>query len=113
VPPPPPPPPAPPPPPPVITRPDWISRPDGSEFARYYPSRAQEDGVSGRATLSCTVTTRGTLTNCQVVSESPAGAGFGRASQQIANRFRMRPQTVNGQPVEASTRFPIVWQLGE
>jgi protein TonB len=111
------PPPAPPPPPPapsVITRPDWLSRPDSGDLDRFYPERAKEDGVTGRATISCTVTARGTLTGCSVVSESPAGAGFGQATIRAASRFRMRPQTVDGKPVEGGTvRVPLVWNLGE
>jgi protein TonB len=98
----------------VITRPDWLSRPDGSDLERYYPDRAREDGVSGRASMRCTVTARGTLTGCRVLSESPAGAGFGAATLRTASRYRMRPQQENGQPVEGgSVTIPVVWQLGE
>ena len=111
------PPPAPPPPPPappVITRPDWLSRPSGEDLARFYPDRAREEGVSGRATISCTVTARGGLTGCSVVSETPSGSGFGAATLRAAGRFRMKPKTENGQPVEGGTvKVPLVWQLGE
>jgi TonB family protein len=105
--------PPPPPPPPVITRPDWLRRPSSEDMARYYPERAQEREISGRAALACTVTTRGTLSGCNVASESPSGAGFGEAALRLANRFQMKPQTVDGKPVEAQTRFTITFQLPE
>jgi protein TonB len=82
-------------------------------MARYYPERAQEREISGRAALACTVTTRGTLSGCNVASESPSGAGFGEAALRLANRFQMKPQTVDGRPVEAQTRFTITFQLPE
>src|SRR5438309_362962 len=66
-------PPAPPPPEPprpsVITQPDWLRRPSGEDFARYYPDRAQRMSVEGHATISCTVTAQGTLTSCSVADE--------------------------------------------
>jgi protein TonB len=49
-------------------------------MARYYPDRAQRMEVSGKATISCTVTAKGTLESCSVVSENPADMGFGDAA---------------------------------
>jgi protein TonB len=57
------------------------------------------------------VTTKGALVNCQVLSEDPADFGFGEASKKIASLWKMRPQTVNGEPVEASWQTRIKWQL--
>lgn len=111
----PPPPPAPPAPPApsVITNPDWVRRPSGADLARFYPSRAASDGTEGSSTIECTVQANGRLTDCSVVSESPAGAGFGRAHVQLASRFQMRPQTRDGAPVGgARVRIPIAWRLG-
>lgn len=98
----------------AITRPDWLSRPDAADLDRYYPERAKEEGVNGRATISCRLTARGTLTACSVVSETPAGFGFGQATIRAAGRFRARPQTVDGKPVEGGTiQVPLVWRTGE
>ncbi len=111
----PPPPPAPPAPPrpSVITNPDWVRRPDANDLARFYPSRALADGTEGSATIECTVQANGRLSDCSVVSETPSGAGFGRASLQLAPRFQMRPQTRDGAPVGgARVRIPIGWRLG-
>ena len=111
----PPPPPAPPAPPrpSVITNPDWVSRPSGSDLARFYPPRAAEREIGGRVVLSCTVTESGSLSACSVQSEDPPGQGFGQASLRLTSRFRMRPQTRDGAPVGgARVTIPITWQLG-
>ena len=111
----PPPPPAPPVPPGSrpITNPQWLLKPTTADFTRLYPPRAREHGVSGRATLECRVRGQGTLTACSVLSESPAGMGFGEATLRIAAKFRMRPRTTDGHPVEGRrVRVAVVWNPG-
>ncbi|MEI9965798.1 MAG: energy transducer TonB [Caulobacteraceae bacterium] len=81
-------------------------------MARYYPPRAQSLNKSGRATISCTVTEKGTLTGCSVVNEDPPDFDFGDASLKLAHTFRMKPKMQDGQPVAGGTvRIPIRWNL--
>lgn len=96
----------------VITRPDWARKPSGEDMARYYPDRAQRMEVSGRATISCTVTEQGTLENCTVVSESPADMGFGDAAIRLSRLFLMKPRTLDGSPVAGGqVTVPLVFQV--
>jgi protein TonB len=82
-------------------------------MARYYPDSAARRGVSGLATLSCSVTAAGTVRDCEVVGETPQTAGFGAAALKLAKLFKMAPQTMDSQPVEGGTvRIPIRFTIG-
>ncbi len=106
---------APPPEPPrpsVISNPDWLRKPSGDDIARYYPERASRMGVEGRAVLSCSVTAKGTLENCSVVSEDPSDQDFGSAAMRMSRLFKMKPKQADGAPVEGGTvRIPLRFVL--
>ena len=106
---------APPPEPPrpsVISNPDWLRRPSADEVARYYPDRALRLETEGRATLSCTVSAKGTLGNCSILSEDPNDMGFGDAAMKLSKLFKMRPMSKDGQPVDGgSVRIPLRFTL--
>jgi protein TonB len=109
------PPPAPPAPPapPQITAADFIKRPDGAAYARFYPSRAMEREKTGSVQLRCQVLASGRLTNCAILDEEPSGWGFGEASVRIAREFQVRPQTEDGRATDGgSITFRIRWNLG-
>lgn len=97
---------------PVIRNPQWVRRPSAEQMLAAYPDRALERELSGRATLSCGVLANGSMTNCSVISETPAGAGFGRAALSLSRSFRLSPRTVDGTIVEgARVSIPIAFTL--
>lgn len=67
------------------------------------------EGYAGQVTLNCGVTPNGPLTDCRIVNETPAGAGFGEAALAAAQRSRLSSGTVdqfNRDPrVEYTVRF--------
>lgn len=96
----------------TITNPDWISKPSGEDMARFYPAIPQLLGIPGRALISCTVSALGMLGACQLISETPAGVGFGAAAINMAPLFHMRPKTLDGALVAgAQVNIPMHFLL--
>lgn len=92
----------------VITEPQWLRRPSAEDLDAFVPDEARAQLVSGVASMQCDVAANGRLENCFVHSEAPEGWGYGRAVLHAAKLFRMRPRTVDGQPVAgAKVRIPI------
>jgi protein TonB len=94
----------------VITNADFLRQPDNDDMADHYPARALRENVPGRATVRCTVTASGSLTSCEILSESPAGQGFGQATMEITHLWKVRPKTVDGSPTAGGTfQKTVAW----
>lgn len=93
----------------IIGNPDWQRKPTNDEMLQFYPAEAR--GVAGRATIQCTVSTRGLLERCILDGESPVGHGFGTSALAMTSTFLMRPMTVDGLPVGgAQVTIPITFK---
>ncbi|RZJ95753.1 MAG: TonB family protein [Brevundimonas sp.] len=93
----------------MITNPSWARQGQAE-----YPERAAARGIqSGRVTLQCTVQSSGNLSDCSVVSEDPAGAGFGAAALAAARRSRVSPRTVDGAAEGATVRWTTRFVMPE
>jgi len=88
----------------------WAQRPSSRRIADLYPRSALNDGVGGRVVLDCRVL--GDLSvSCSVASETPSGAGFGRAALSAANSYRARATLSDGSSaVGSSTRIAVNFQ---
>jgi len=83
----------------IITNSSFLEAPPADKISQYYPEHARRLGVEGQATIRCEVTINGKAVNCVVVGEFPQDMGFGAASVKVAGSFKLRPKTINGEPV--------------
>lgn len=88
----------------------WTQRPSARRISDLYPRSALNEGVGGRVVLQCTVA--GDLSvNCSVASETPSGAGFGRAALSASSSYRARATLSDGtSAVGSSTRIAVNFQ---
>ena len=92
---------------PSKTPPDWLVMPSGDDLSRVYPSRALDDGTTGKVMLTCLVDEFGYLKDCAVHSETPEGVGFGTAALESTAYMRMKPATAFGVPVRSEVSVPL------
>ena len=99
-------------PPSVVADPEWVRTPTVEELISAFPVAAIEKGASGEALIECHIATGGALDGCYVLTERGGDYGFGAATVQLAQYFRMAPVSQSGQPTEgAMVRLPMVWKL--
>ncbi|HYF24094.1 MAG TPA: TonB family protein [Caulobacteraceae bacterium] len=94
---------------PAETRPRW-TLPD---LSPYYPSAALAADVEGRSVLRCRISAEGYGRDCEILSETPAGYGFGAAHLKVMEIARVRPDEWGGKPVETWGVMPLSWRLAD
>ena len=95
----------------VIVNARLLRRPTPDEMRAVYPPRALSQGVEGRATMACSATVEGTLSDCSATSETPPGYRFGQAAVAVASRYRVSPRTVDGEAVASPVDLTLTWTL--
>lgn len=91
--------------------PQWTRMLTTAGAARVFPTAARAARVyTGLGRVDCAGTASGALTDCRVVTEEPAGLGFGEAAVAAAGQIAMNPWTAAGEPVEGR-RITIPIQL--
>ena len=66
-----------------------------------YPQRALRRGIEGYVVVEFTVNKQGGVENPRVVEADPEGV-FNQAAMDAARKFKYRPKTVGGEPVEVA-----------
>lgn len=92
---------------PFDTPADWERMPDPHGLWVLMPQSAVKKGHGGGAVIECDVLPQGTLEDCKLISEKPAGEGFGQATLLAAPSFAMRPAMKDGRPVRSRVRIPV------
>ncbi len=78
--------------------PRLITGPSIAQIRASHPPEALRRGRSGRGEIRCRIRLDTRLEGCVVVSESPAGQGFGQAALQVSSYFRFQPPVEDGAP---------------
>jgi hypothetical protein len=91
----------------------WLVRPGDEAVSLFFPYLALMQHVEGRAVVDCT-TRLDQRMDCTLVSEGPAGWGFGRAAIGLARSFRMAPAVRGGVATPGSvSRVPVSFPVEE
>ena len=75
-----------------------------------YPRNAARDGIEGQVRLEVTVRPDGTVKDVRVLEAEPRGY-FEAAAVAAAKRGRFRPRTVDGEPVESTGQYTMIFRL--
>lgn len=76
-----------------------------------YPDRALARGIkAGRVEISCAVTADGRTQDCEIVSEDPPQAGFGREALAAARQATLEPREPDA-PDRGRITFPITFRI--
>lgn len=72
-----------------------------------------EDPDGGRVVLNCAVRPDGTLTDCRIEEEQPAGVGFGEAALRVASQSRVSAETARAASSDSRVRFTTRFRLDD
>lgn len=82
------------------------------KVAPVYPRRALQRGIEGWVLLEFTVTKQGGTKDIIVVSSEPKSSIFHSSAKRAATKFKYKPRTEDGQPIEVhGVRNKIIFQL--
>ncbi|CAN5300762.1 hypothetical protein BH10PSE4_BH10PSE4_27480 [soil metagenome] len=73
----------------LVLDPPWESTPTAAQVRAAWPANAK-DASAGQVALRCELAKTGMLTGCDVISEIPAGRGFGKAARSLVPAFKVR-----------------------
>ncbi len=109
---------------PVTTKPDtgtgtdvladatWARFPNADTLADYYPPRAMDGEIEGKATVQCAVVDTSGRVSCVTISESPGGYGFGQATVRMIQDKGRVDMTKGNVAVGSILRQTVAFHLG-
>jgi len=79
----------------------------GGHWASVWPVDAYREHIGGHVVLSCEIDRYGIAERCSVLSEAPAGKGFGAAALQMRPTLKLTPPTGPDGPTDAVEAIAI------
>jgi hypothetical protein len=74
---------------------EWYRKPTDAQLAGYMPKSAPGEGWG---LVACRTIEDYRVEDCQILGESPRGSGYGRAVQNAAWQFLVRPPRIDSKP---------------
>jgi hypothetical protein len=74
---------------------EWYRRPTDAQLSTYMPNKP---GLEGWGLVACRTIADYHVEDCTILGESPRGSGFGRAVQNAAWQFLVRPPRIDNKP---------------
>ena len=91
----------------VVRPPAWVRQPMPE-----YPELAMRRGIeSGDVVLRCETLAAGEFGACEVVSETPRGAGFGEVALAATRQARVKPRSIDGFETDGMTQFTVRFRM--
>ena len=78
-----------------------------------YPQRALRSGTEGRVFLELFVDHAGTVQRAVILREEPENWGFGEAAVKVFTGRKGTPALLNGEPVAARFRYPVMFRTNK
>ncbi|MDI6623713.1 MAG: TonB family protein [Brevundimonas sp.] len=92
---------------PGVTLPKWTRLP-----APLFPALAQSRGIErGEVQLVCEALASGELGACEVLRESPSGAGFAEAALDAARDARVEPYSIDGFRTDSRIAYTVHFRM--
>ena len=88
----------------------WLGLSIGAKAAE--PTAAPPPKLQGLAQLTCQAAVDGSLSGCQVISESPPGQGLGDAALKLATTLRLKPAAA-GETSPRAVTVPFRFDLAD
>ncbi|HEY8573857.1 TonB family protein [Phenylobacterium sp.] len=96
----------------IVGKPQWAAIPSQGDMASALAGAPKGLGPV-RVALSCVVQQKGLVSDCKVLSEDPAGLGYGAAAVGLSSRFQLSTWTAEGLPVVGGrVQIPIRFDTG-
>jgi hypothetical protein len=87
-----------------------LSRPTDAELLAAWPAAAAASKTPGDAIAACKANLEGAISDCQVLVQRPAKAGFGEALLSLAPKYRLKPAT-KSRPALADVLISASWPI--
>ena len=94
----------------AVTKPALLAGPGNNCAQLYYPASAIRAGEQGAVLLNLSIDKTGKVTKADI-AQSSGFADLDKAATDCANDWHFQPGTKNGNPVESTKPFRIVWKL--